>query len=95
MHPLGAAYIEGNPDNVIQAMAMKRYANRSGDSGVQSYRITADSIFVKFANSDEPYEYRSTGLAGPGKVARMKALAEAGEGLSTFISREAHDLYER
>ncbi|HVI59473.1 MAG TPA: hypothetical protein VM619_11485 [Luteimonas sp.] len=74
---------------------MKRYANRSGDSGVQAYRITADAIFVRFANRDEPYEYSSKGLAGPQRVARMKALAEAGKGLSTFISRHAHDLYER
>ena len=74
---------------------MKRYANRSGDSGVQAYRTTADAIFVKFVNRDAPYEYSSKGRAGPQRVARMKALAEAGQGLSTFISRHAHDLYER
>lgn len=74
---------------------MKPYANRSGDSGVEAYRITATSIFVRFRNRPEPYEYRSTGRAGPEKVARMKALAEAGQGLSTYISRHAHDDYER
>jgi len=74
---------------------MKRYGNRSGDSGVEAYRITATSIFVKFRNRDEPYEYRSTGRAGPQKVARMKRLAEAGQGLSTYISQHAHDDYER
>ena len=74
---------------------MKRYANRSGNSGVEAFRVTATSIFVKLRNRDEPYEYRSTGRAGPRKVARMKALAESGAGLSTYISRYAHDDYER
>ena len=74
---------------------MRRYANHSGNSGVESYQITALSIFVRFRNRDEPYEYRSTGRAGPEKVARMKRLAEAGRGLGTYISRYAHDDYER
>jgi len=73
---------------------MKRYANRSGDSGVVAYEFTATSIRVKFRNQ-EKYEYSSTGRAGPDKVARMKQLAEAGEGLSTYISQHAHDDYER
>ena len=74
---------------------MTRYGNRSGNSGVQAFDITESSIFVKFVHHDEPYEYSSKGRAGPERVARMKALAVAGEGLSTFISREVHDLYER
>ena len=74
---------------------MRRYANHSGNSGVESYQVTAISIFVRFHNRDEPYEYRSTGRAGPEKVARMKALAEAGRGLATYISRYAHDDFER
>lgn len=74
---------------------MQRYANHAGNSGVEAYRVTADSILVKFANREQPYRYSSTGRAGPAKVARMKALAKDGRGLSTFISRHAHDLYER
>ena len=74
---------------------MERYANHSGDSGVEAYRTTAVSIFVRFRDRPEPYEYRSTGRAGPEKVARMKALAEAGRGLATYISRYAHDDFER
>jgi hypothetical protein len=74
---------------------MKRYADRSGNSGVEAYRTTDTSIFVKFRNRDAPYEYRSTGRAGPEKVRRMKVLAAAGEGLSTYISQHAHDDYER
>lgn len=74
---------------------MKRYANRSGHSGVEAYRFDATSIQVKFRNRAEPYLYSSKGRAGPEKVARMKVLAEAGQGLSTFISQHAHDDYER
>ena len=74
---------------------MKRYANRSGNSGVEAYRFDATSIWVKFRHGAVPYQYSSKGRAGPEKVARMKALAEAGEGLSTFISQHAHDDYER
>jgi hypothetical protein len=73
---------------------MKRYANRSGQSGVEAYRTTATSIFVKFTTRDEPYEYSSVGRAGPAKVRRMKALAGAGRGLGTYISRHAYDDYE-
>ncbi|MDG2525320.1 hypothetical protein P6166_08135 [Stenotrophomonas sp. HITSZ_GD] len=74
---------------------MKRYADRSGQSGVEAYRFDATSIWVKFRNSDTLYQYSSKGRAGPRKVARMKTLAEAGEGLSTYISQHAHDDYER
>jgi len=74
---------------------MKRYANLSGTSGVEAYQITAVSIFIRFHDRSEPYEYSSIGRAGPEKVARMKALAEAGRGLSTYISRYARDDYER
>ncbi|WP_305805011.1 hypothetical protein [Stenotrophomonas sp. YIM B06876] len=74
---------------------MKRYANRAGDSGVEAYRITATSIFVKFRNREQAYEYSSLGRAGTRKVACMKQLAAAGKGLSTYISQHAHDDYER
>ncbi len=74
---------------------MKPYGNRAGDSGVEAYRVTATSIFVKFRNREHPYEYSSLGRAGPRKVARMRQLAEAGKGLSTYISQYAHDDYER
>ncbi len=74
---------------------MKPYANRSGDSGVVAYETTLTSIKVKFRNHQRIYVYSSKGRAGPRKVARMKTLAEAGEGLSTYISQHAHDDYER
>ncbi len=33
---------------------MKRYGNRSENSGAEAYRITDTAIFVKFRNRDEP-----------------------------------------
>jgi len=74
---------------------LKRYGNLSGESGVEAYAFTPTSILVKFRDRDRPYEYSSTGRAGPRKVARMKTLAAAGRGLSTYISRYARDDYER
>lgn len=72
---------------------MKRYGNRHGRSGVTAYEIGPDSISVKFVNGDVyRYTYRSAGRA---QVERMKALAESGQGLSTFISRHVRDAYER
>lgn len=64
---------------------MKRYANRSGNSGVLAYELRADAIRVKFRNG-EVYVY-TRASAGAQAVVAMSALAEAGQGLSTFISR--------
>jgi len=73
---------------------MKRYLDLSGDSGVVAYELRPDAIKVKFRGSDRVYVY-SHASAGATHVARMKRLAEAGKGLSTYISRHVHDRYER
>jgi len=73
---------------------LKRYANLSGDSGVEAYAFTPTSILVKFRGSDRVYEY-SHASAGEDKVTDMMRLAEAGRGLSTYISRHAADDYVR
>ncbi len=72
---------------------MPRYRNLSGHSGVQSYETTADSITLRFVNG-ERYVYTH---ARPGRAAvdRMKALAQAGEGLATFVSQHVREAYER
>ena len=70
---------------------MPRYANHSGQSGVIAYRLGKDAITVVFANG---VRYRYTvDSAGAGNLARMRELAEAGRGLSTFISQHVHDRY--
>ena len=64
---------------------MPHYANLSGNSGVASYEIESDSIAVTF-RSGATYLYN---YDAPGRddVERMKELAEAGQGLSTYISQ--------
>ena len=68
---------------------MTRYLNRSGDSGVVEYEIASDSSIVAFSK-------RSGGTSGylynydkPGRqnVEKMKRLAEAGKGLSSFVGK--------
>ena len=71
---------------------MKRYKNLAGDSGVVAYEAGADWIAVRF-RSGEVYRYTHTS-AGRRKVEQMKTLAEAGRGLSTFISTSVGDDYD-
>ena len=70
---------------------MRPYKNTSGHSGVISYEITEDGIIVRFTDAIYSYTYSS---AGKKNVERMKRLAESGEGLSTFISREVKERFE-
>ncbi|HEX8785890.1 MAG TPA: hypothetical protein VF793_06890 [Telluria sp.] len=72
---------------------MQRYKNRSGESGVVAYDIDAGQIIVEF-RSGERYLYTEDS-AGAANVARMQALAKAGQGLSRFISQHVHDRYAR
>lgn len=70
---------------------MKRYMDINGDSGVYGYEIGTDYIKVQFKDgSIYTYTYLS---AGQDKVEIMKALAEAGDGLNSFINRYARKLY--
>lgn len=70
---------------------MRRYKNLSGISGVIAYETTDDSITVEFEGGETYlYTFQSTGQA---QVEKMKALAAAGKGLSTFISRYVRESY--
>ncbi len=73
---------------------MKRYGNRHGRSGVRVYETGPDWIEVQFTGDDRRYRY-SHRSAGRPLVEQMKRLADAGRGLSTFISRHVRDKYER
>jgi hypothetical protein len=64
---------------------MRRYRNLSGRSGVVAYANRPQAIVVAF-DGGECYEYTARS-AGALPVARMKRLALAGRGLSTFIAR--------
>ena len=72
---------------------MKRYRNLDGHSGVVAYEIAPDAIAVRF-NSGEIYDY-TYAATGEARVETMKMLAEAGQGLSTYISRFVRDDYGR
>ena len=71
---------------------MKRYKNLEGNSGVTGYETGSDTITVEFGHSTAYlYTYAS---AGKQAVEKMKELALAGKGLSTYISRYVKDKYE-
>lgn len=72
---------------------MDRYANRSRDSGVKAYSLGDDYIIVRFVGGDTYcYTYHS---AGKRHIEAMKKLALAGKGLSTYISQNIRDNYEK
>lgn len=73
---------------------MERYRNLHGSSGVEAYAFTPTSILIRFRGSGRIYEY-SHRSAGAGNVREMKRLAQAGRGLSTFISTHVSERYER
>jgi hypothetical protein len=72
---------------------MPRYKNVNGSSGVRAYQIGDDHIIVQFVDGERYlYSYRM-----PGKrfVERMKKLAATGKGLSTYISQNVKNRYEK
>lgn len=71
---------------------MNRYRNLGGNSGVRAYEIGSDSIVVEFSDSGTyRYTHASTGAS---HVERMKRLAEAGQGLATYINQHVRDRYD-
>ena len=65
---------------------MTPYRNMNGNSNIDSYRISEDSIHVVFKSGiKRNYVYNHQ---TPGKVIvdQMKALAISGSGLNTYIS---------
>ena len=71
--------------------SMKRYRRLHGESGVVAYDSGDDWIRVQFVEGSlYTYTYAS---AGPIRIEQMKQLANAGQGLSSFISRHVRDKY--
>jgi hypothetical protein len=73
--------------------AMERYQNLDGDSGVLAYETGADYIKLRFRNgASYVYDYVTPGAE---HVERMRELARAGRGLSTYVSRHVGGAYAR
>jgi hypothetical protein len=70
---------------------MKRYADKSGDSGISAYELQEDAIVVKFKHGGI-YRYDAE-TPGRRHVAAMKMLAAAGEGLATYINQHVREDY--
>jgi hypothetical protein len=73
---------------------MKQYANRGGNSNVQSYEIGNDFIAVKFNGTSKIYVY-SYANANSTDVERAKQLAESGSGLNSYIMLNMKNDFER
>ena len=71
---------------------MKKYRRLAGESGVLAYAVGAEAISVKFVDG-KVYAY-SHASCGRAHVEQMTLLAEAGRGLSTYISKYVRDRYE-
>lgn len=72
---------------------MDRYKNLGGNSNVVAYEIGLDSITVQFGDGSV-YLY-TTQSAGSANIAEMHCLANAGQGLNSFISRVVKKGYSR
>ena len=72
---------------------MQRYANLSRNSGVDAWECGSGWIIVRFRNG-ATYRYTDAS-AGAQQVARMQQLAEAGRGLSSYISRNVAEAFDR
>jgi len=72
---------------------MKKYLNKEGHSGVTGYEVSTAGISVEF-NHDAVYLYTYKS-AGKKAIEKMKELAEAGRGLSTYISQNVKENFEK
>ena len=74
-------------------MAMVRYIDRDGDSGILAYELGPHWIHVQFKDGSV-YEYTEVS-AGVAQLATMKRLAQSGDGLNRFINLYVKQGYSR
>lgn len=72
-------------------MDMQPYKDLSGDSGIAAYEIGPESICIRFMDGGT-YLYDAS-APGRAHVARMQQLAQAGDGLNTYINQHVRDNY--
>ena len=71
---------------------MRQYGANHKKHGVQAFEIGPDSIDIEFSSG---WIYRfSYQKPGQPRVEKMKALAESGHGLSTFINKHVKNRFE-
>ncbi|MES2566793.1 MAG: hypothetical protein V4565_08000 [Bacteroidota bacterium] len=71
---------------------MSRYKNTSGNAGILSYSLGKDYIKIMFKRGETYlYTYNSTGKT---RIEKMKKLALAGKGLTTYINIFVKNKYE-
>jgi hypothetical protein len=75
-----------------QSPRWEDYADIDGDSGIDAYQIGPDYIRVRF-DTGSVYVYTYTS-AGRSDIEAMKALARSGDGLLSYIMRNAKYDYE-
>lgn len=64
---------------------MEAYKDINGDSGVAAYDYGDDWIKVQFKDGNT-YEYQAANI-GQAHITNMKKLADAGDGLNSYIMR--------
>lgn len=64
---------------------MRVYRDIDGDSGIATYDCGDDWIRVQFKDG-KTYEYQASNV-GQAHITAMKALADVGEGLNSYIMR--------
>lgn len=64
---------------------MNAYRDINGDSGISAYDYGDDWIKVRFKDG-KTYEYQGSKI-GQAHITAMKALADAGDGLNSYIMR--------
>jgi hypothetical protein len=67
---------------------MKKYLNKSGKSGIESFDFTEDHIDILFKENKHIYRYKIA-LIGSHHLQKMIKFAINGAGLATYISQ--HD----
>ncbi len=72
---------------------MTPYANLDGDSGVVAYEISPDGIILEFRKGGR-YRYAAADI-GTEALATMIELAEAGRGLSTYVTKNRQAVYAK
>jgi hypothetical protein len=70
---------------------MEPYKDIGGDSGISAFELGRGTITIRF--SDGGIYLYDGNRPGAAHVARMQALAVAGNGLNTYVNRHVRDRY--